>query len=82
MLHGYANEETFKVSVTSVFPKGFLVCTPTKHTLKHKICVLKAKNIFQILQKHFLRPGRSFISATNDFSFAPVFKKDNTVKKA
>ena len=69
MLLGYANEElnreTFEVSVFSVFiPNDYSFAPTSNICLRHNICVLKAENAFEIFQKHFLRPGCNFASAT------------------
>ena len=65
MLLGYANDETFGKHSRSVF----LQCFPSDSSfaphatyVEDKICVLEAKNAFEIFQKHFLRPGRIFAS--------------------
>ena len=68
MLLGYANEEIIGKHSKSVF----LRCVPNDSSfaptsnicLRHNICVLKVENAFEIFQKHFLRPGCNFASAT------------------
>ena len=64
----YANEETFGKHSKSVF----LQCFPSDSSFapkrniccRHEICVLKAKIASEIFQKHSLRPGHIFASAT------------------
>ena len=48
----------------SVFLQCFSFAPPCNLCWWHKICVLEAKNAFEIFQKHFLRPGRNFASST------------------
>ena len=77
MLLGYANEETFGKHCKSVF----LQCFPSNSSFapqcnicwRHKICVLKAKNAFEIFQKHFFASWTYFCFRNNVSLFAPTF---------
>ena len=64
----YANKEAFGKHLKSLFLQCFLsdssFASPRNLCSRHKTCVLKAKNAFEIFQKHFLRPGRIFASLT------------------
>ena len=60
--------ETFKVSVSSVFPKWFLVCSPTQHMLKtqnlrhgSKKCFWNFPKTFFCVLDAFLLPQQCFL---------------------
>ena len=56
--------KTFKVSVSSGFPKCFLVFATTQYKIRHKTCVLYAEMFFEFFQKHYFLPVRNFVSET------------------
>ena len=57
------NRETFKASVSSVFPGCFLVCSPIQHMLKTQSLCLESNKCFWNFPKIFLRSGRSVASS-------------------
>ena len=67
MLSGYANEETFLKHLKSVFfqcfPSDSSFAPQCNICCRHKICILKANDAFEIVQKHFVHPGLIFASA-------------------
>ena len=63
---GGNDRERFKVNISLVFPKCFLICAPTQHHVEDtKSASQKAKNVYeQFSENIFWRPGRNFASAT------------------
>ena len=64
--------ETFKVSVSSVFPKWFFVCYPKQHMLKTQNLRLGSKKCFWNFPKTFFASWTHFCFRNNVSLFAPA----------